>query len=163
VQEEMWVQLRLTGVLLLLPGGHNGNFEVDVKFRGMVEGTGTPSQWETESPNPPQDRTFFGIATARHVVSYADEWQQPIRLQHYPSSSIAFLKEGERIIFPDADTDSAVILVHSRQLQLPETPIPLLPNSVALAIGTEVGWLGFPTLAASTLCFFSGMVSARQE
>jgi hypothetical protein len=109
------------------------------------------------------DRTFFGIATARHVVSYADEWQQPIRLQHYPSSTVAFLKEGERIIFPDTKTDSAVILVHSGQLQLPETPIPLLPNSISLAIGTEVGWLGFPTLADTTLCFFSGMVSARQE
>lgn len=109
------------------------------------------------------DRTFFGIATARHVVRHADEWQQPMRLLHFPSSTTAFLKESERIIFPDTDTDSAVILVHSGQLQLPETPIPLLPNSVSLAIGTEVGWLGFPGLAPSTLCFFSGMISARQE
>lgn len=109
------------------------------------------------------DSTFFGIATARHVVSYADEWQQPIRLQHYPSSTVVFLKEPDRIIFSDADTDSAVILARSGGLQLPQNLIPLLPSTVALTIGTEVGWLGFPALAPSTLCFFSGNISARQE
>lgn len=30
-------------------------------------------------------------------------------------------------------------------------------------IGAEVGWLGFPAIASSTLCFFSGNISARQE
>jgi hypothetical protein len=69
-----------------------------------------------------QTRTFIGIATARHVVSYADEWQQPIRLQHFPSSTTVFLKESDRTILSDVDTDSAVILTQPGELQLPENP-----------------------------------------
>ena len=109
------------------------------------------------------DKTFCGIATARHVVDYAEEWQQPIRLVHFPSKSTIFLKEADRIIFSDQNTDSAVIVVRPADLKLPETPIQLLPNSITLTIGTEVGWLGYPALAAHDLCFFSGMVSARQD
>ena len=37
-----------------------------------------------------RDKSFYGIATARHVVSYADEWQQPIRLHHFPSKQRYF-------------------------------------------------------------------------
>jgi hypothetical protein len=110
-----------------------------------------------------RDRSFYGIATARHVVSYADEWQQPIRLHHFPSGTSAFLKEDDRAIWADVNTDSALILCQPSDLKLPEEPIPLLPTTVALAIGTEVGWLGFPALASSTLCFFAGNISARQE
>jgi hypothetical protein len=110
-----------------------------------------------------QDKTFFGIATARHVVNYADDWQQPIRLRHFPSSTTVLLKESDRTILSDENTDSAVILAGPGDLQLPKDTIPLLPSSVSLAIGTEVGWLGFPALAPGTLCFFSGNISAKQE
>ena len=110
-----------------------------------------------------EDKTFCGIATARHVVSYADEWQQPIRLQHYHSSSTVFLKESERVIWLDADTDSAVILMQSGKLNFPETLIPLLPITIPLVIGAEVGWLGFPAVSPYSLCFFSGNISAREE
>jgi hypothetical protein len=110
-----------------------------------------------------EDKSFCGIATARHVVAYADEWQQPIRLQHFHSTSTAFLKESERVIWLDADTDSAVLLMSSGKLQFPENLIPLLPMTTPLAIGAEVGWLGFPAMAEYSLCFFSGVISARQE
>lgn len=109
------------------------------------------------------DRSFCGIATAQHVVKSADEWQQPIRLNHFPSKTTLFLKEGDRIILHDMGTDSALILVKPGELKLPEVPIPLLPSSVVLGIGTEVGWLGYPALAQYDLCFFGGMISARQE
>src|ERR1019366_6072997 len=110
-----------------------------------------------------QDKTFLGIATARHVVSYADEWQQPIRVQHFPSGTIKFLKEADRTILSDPDTDSAVILFAPGDLGLPQELIQLLPTTASLDIGTEIGWLGYPALAAYTLCFFSGNVSARRE
>jgi trypsin-like peptidase len=110
-----------------------------------------------------EDTSFSGIATARHVVSHADEWQEPIRLQHFQSSSTVFLKEAERVIWLDSDTDSAVILIPSGKLQFPEPLIPLLPMTIPLVIGAEVGWLGFPAVAPNTLCFFSGNISARQE
>jgi hypothetical protein len=96
-------------------------------------------------------------------VSYADRWQQPIRIFHFPSSGVAFLDEASRTIWTDPGTDSAVILLASGQLDLPKDPIPLLPSSSPIAIGVEVGWLGFPAIAAYTLCFFSGNISARQE
>jgi hypothetical protein len=110
-----------------------------------------------------QNKSFLGIATARHVVSYADEWQQPIRIHHYPSSTTKFMKEDDRIILSDPNTDSAVILFQPGDLGLPKELIPLLPSSASLDIGTEIGWLGYPGLAASTLCFFSGNVSARSD
>lgn len=110
-----------------------------------------------------QDKSFLGIATAKHVVGYADDWQQPMRLHHFQSSTTRFLKEADRTILSDADSDSAVILFAPGELKLPEDTIPLIPISNPLAIGTEVGWLGFPALASNTLCFFSGKISARQE
>lgn len=110
-----------------------------------------------------QDKSVMGIATAHHVVGYADEWQQPIRLRHNPSNTNVFLKESDRTIWSDSNCDSAVILIQPSDLQLPENTIPLLPATVPLPIGTEVGWLGFPAMASHTLCFFSGMISARQE
>jgi|tagenome__1003787_1003787.scaffolds.fasta_scaffold17261479_2 hypothetical protein len=33
------------------------------------------------------DRTWCGIATAAHVVSHADDWQQPIRVRNDNSAS----------------------------------------------------------------------------
>jgi hypothetical protein len=110
-----------------------------------------------------QDKSMMGIATSRHVVSDADDWQQPIRIRHFPSSTTRFLKESDRAILSDSDSDSAVILTSLGDLKLPDETIPLLPVTTPLVIGAEVGWLGYPGIAASTLCFFSGNVSARQE
>lgn len=110
-----------------------------------------------------EERNLAGIATASHVVKNADDWQQPIRVRHYSSKKTAFFKESERVIFTDEDTDSAVILCPLTDLELPQTLIPLFPTDRMLEIGMEVGWLGFPALEASTLCFFSGNISARRE
>jgi len=110
-----------------------------------------------------EGKTFCGLATAHHVVSHADEWQEPMRLEHYQSSSSAFLKESDRVIWLDPKTDSAVILISSDKLGFPEALIPLLPMTTPLQIGVEVGWLGFPAVAPYSLCFFSGNISARQE
>jgi hypothetical protein len=110
------------------------------------------------------DKSFLGIATARHVIENADEWQQPLRIRHFPTQTTQFFKESDRTILSDPDTDSAVILISSSgDLKLPEDTIPLLPTSIPLDIGTDVGWLGYPSMAPYTLCFFSGSISARQE
>jgi hypothetical protein len=107
--------------------------------------------------------TLCGIATAHHVIAHADQWQEPIRITHFPSGTTRFLKESDRFIWIDPNKDSAVILTHIGDLQLPENPIPLLPTDHRLPIGVEVGWLGYPAIASYTLCFFSGNVSAWQE
>src|SRR5271154_6666164 len=45
-----------------------------------------------------EERNSLGVATACHVVEYADQWQQPIRMTQPSTQSFAFLQEGERII-----------------------------------------------------------------
>ncbi len=106
------------------------------------------------------DRSWCGIATAAHVVSNADEWQQPIRVKS--EKATVFLKEEERVIFVDHSTDSAVVLFLKGDLQLPEVPIALMPMEEPCGIGVDVGWLGFPAIEPNTLCFFAGTVSAPQ-
>lgn len=53
------------------------------------------------------------------------------------------------------------MLFFKRHLQLPKPIITLSPQGEFIAIGTEVGWLGFPAIAPDTLCFFSGTISAH--
>jgi hypothetical protein len=103
-----------------------------------------------------ETKTMCGIATAHHVIDYADDWQQPIRIRHHESEKTILLKEADRVILGNAETDSAVILFHPGILDLPKDPIPLLPSDKVLKIGVEVGWVGFPALEPHTLCFFSG-------
>lgn len=107
-------------------------------------------------------KSLCGISTALHVVQDAEEWQQPIRLIHHKSGEVLFLKEADRIIFTNWKTDSAVILFSKPDFEIPEELIGLLPLTKPLEIGDEVGWLGFPRIDPSTLCFFSGNVSARK-
>ena len=79
------------------------------------------------------------------------------------SSKTAFLTVNQRVILTDYKTDSAVILLESSQLPLPQDLIPLRPIDSRLSIGVEVGWLGYPAIEAWTMCFFSGNVSARRD
>lgn len=109
-----------------------------------------------------QDKTIWGIATAAHVLGHADEWQEPIRIEDAQLNEVAFLKAGQRIIYFNWKTDSAVVLFQpTGTFKLPEPLIPLRPMDAPLSIGADVGWLGFPSIEAYTLCFFSGNVSAR--
>jgi len=106
--------------------------------------------------------TWCGIATAEHVVSYADDWQQPIKI--YPQSGEPLLLPPQnRTIYRDWQTDSAVILFFKGDFQVPQIPLALLPMGKLIDIGAEVGWLGFPSVAPQSLCFFSGNISAHQE
>jgi Trypsin-like peptidase domain len=108
------------------------------------------------------DSSWCGIATAAHVVSHADEWQQPIRIQSEETGTVKFLKDSvDRIILLDRATDSAVVLFVKGDLQLPEVPIAMLPLDEPCDTGTEIGWLGYPAIEPHTLCFFAGTVSAR--
>ena len=107
------------------------------------------------------DRSWCAIATAAHVVAHADEWQQPIRIEHQGSATPNFLAADKRVIMLDHNTDSAIVLFLKGDLELPEIPITLLPVETPCGIGMEVGWLGFPAIEPDTLCFFSGTVSAH--
>jgi hypothetical protein len=108
------------------------------------------------------DKLWCGIATAAHVVAHADEWQEPIRIRNEASSTPKFLKADDRVIYVDRSTDSAIILFLKGELQLPESPIGLLPIDEPCDIGSDIGWLGYPAIEPNSLCFFAGTVSARQ-
>jgi Trypsin-like peptidase domain len=108
-------------------------------------------------------KTWCGVATAEHVVSHADDWKQPIKINHISSGETTFLNADQRVIYRDWKTDSAVILFAKRTLPFPESPIALLPMGHEIDIGSEVGWLGFPAIAPHNLCFFSGNISAKQQ
>src|SRR3989304_10399781 len=82
-------------------------------------------------------KTIYGIATALHVVEYANTWKQPIRLTHYGSSEQLFLKDPEHIILTDWKTDSAVILFQKPAFELPRELIELIPLDTPLSIGNE--------------------------
>ncbi len=112
-----------------------------------------------------ETRFLCGIATAHHVIAHADKWHEPVRITHLPSSSHVMVKESDRVVYSDADTDSAVVLVPTGTLKLPENLIPLRPIQDRLPIGAEVGWLGYPAIGqgSNTLCFFSGTISAWQQ
>lgn len=109
------------------------------------------------------DHSWCGVATALHVVSSADEWQQPIKIHRHDFSRTAFLPVANRVVFPDFRADSAVVLFDRSQLELPDDLIPLRPIDTRLNIGSDVGWLGFPAIEPYTLCFFSGNVSASRQ
>lgn len=109
------------------------------------------------------NKSWCGIATAAHVLYQADKWKQPIQIFHSESNQTLFLQANERVITIDWETDSAVLLFNKVELPLPQDLIPLLPSSSPLSIGLEVGWLGFPAIESFTLCFFSGIISARQD
>ena len=108
------------------------------------------------------NKAWCGIATAAHVVRHSDQWQEPIRIMHQPSNTSVFLKEEERVVLIDDQTDSAMVIFFKGQLQLPEFPIALLQMEQPCGIGLDVGWLGFPAIEQNTLCFFAGTISARQ-
>jgi hypothetical protein len=108
------------------------------------------------------DHDWCGIATAAHVVAHADEWQQPIKVKAEASASPKFLKVEERVIYLDRPNDSAVVLFFKGDLQLPESPIALLPMDEPCGIGVDIGWLGYPAIEPDSLCFFAGTVSAPQ-
>ena len=103
------------------------------------------------------------IATARHVVAQVVEEKQPFRVWHGKRVT-DFGKGAKDAVFVqrnDADVDSAVLAVIDHDLPMPLVSLADQQERRAVCVGTEVGWLGFPSLLGITgqLCFFSGRIS----
>ncbi len=106
-----------------------------------------------------EDKTLCGVATALHVISHADEWQEPVRINHIHSGSVEFLKEHDRFIYLNWETDSAIIIFPVGNFPFPGSPIPLLPVKDPITIGSEVGWFGFPGLSiAQDVSYFHDVI-----
>lgn len=103
--------------------------------------------------------SFLGIATADHVISHEDEWEEPIKIIHHKSNKSILLKNGERVIFRYPDEDLAFILFNKKDLPIEPKPLQLIDKGKILKQGVEVGWCGFPAMAINELCFFAGYIS----
>jgi len=109
-------------------------------------------------------KTICAIATAGHVIHHANKWLEPIRISNHDASQSILLTSQDRQITMGTQSDSALILFTKKSIQFfNEDPVPLLDQEYVLRVGTEVGWIGFPTLEPNTPCFFSGNISARQD
>lgn len=102
------------------------------------------------------------IATAAHVVNRAHYWEQPIRLENRQTGKTILVRPWERAIFIEEAKDTAAIAFSKSNFPLPEIPFDLAPEGKMLKIGNEIGWLGFPAISPTDLCFFSGRISAFQ-
>jgi len=107
-----------------------------------------------------KNKEIAAIATAAHVVNDVNWWLKPLRIIHYQSnSSILLLPENRAIWIDKLNRDAATIIVNAKALPFPATTLPLLPLKHHIKIGVEVGWAGFPAIAPTNFCFFSGPIS----
>ena len=104
-----------------------------------------------------------GIATAAHVVDHAHDWEEPIRIQHAASNETLLIKQPDRALFIDHNLDTAVILLKRDNLPLPTETLEMTDEGLHLKVGNEIGWLGFPAVSPTDLCFFGGIVSSWKE
>lgn len=100
------------------------------------------------------------VATAAHVVDHAHYWDEPLRINHHASGETRLLRPPDRAILLDEGLDTAAIVFRPDNLKVPAELLPLSPEGKFLMAGAEIGWLGFPAIASSTLCFFSGRISS---
>jgi hypothetical protein len=118
-------------------------------------GSGFLLPWQSKSG-------LCAVATASHVIDHAFYWEQPIRLDQIETGKTMLLRQEHRAIFADARRDTAIIVFETGALTIPEGDLEFVPERNYLRVGNEVGWLGVPAITSS-LCFFSGRVSAWRE
>ena len=109
------------------------------------------------------DKKICGIATAAHVVQQSHLWEKPIRIQHHSSGETILLRATDRIIYLDANSDTAVILFLKGEIPLPKTTLAFISEEKYLRVGVEIGWVGFPAVSPQNLCFFTGINSCWLE
>ncbi len=118
-------------------------------------GSGTGFLISSAKANP-----MCAIATAAHVVDFAQYWEEPLRLDHSSSGKSLLIRHGERAVFLDKTRDTAAVFFNRGDVPVPSDMLPLAPHDMYLKVGIEIGWLGFPAIGGADLCFFTGRISA---
>jgi hypothetical protein len=103
------------------------------------------------------------LATAAHVVEEAELWEEPVRIQQLKTGISLLLRASDRAILRRDEHDTAAVLFKAKEGMFPDKPLKLMDEEKGSPIGTELGWLGYPSIAPDNLCFFSGTVSSRLE
>lgn len=107
-----------------------------------------------------ENSNICAVATAAHVINHSHYWEELIRIDHVQSGQSLLVRHAQRAIFLDERRDTAAILFDRTDVPFPAEPLSLAPEKKFLKVGNEIGWLGFPAIGPSTLCFFGGKVSA---
>jgi len=106
-----------------------------------------------------KSKNLCGVATAAHVVSHAHYWEELFRIEHYQSKQSLIVRPAERAILIDEEKDTAAIVFNKGNIPFSDTVLNLIPKGKFVRVGVELGWLGFPVIAPSDLCFFTGRTS----
>lgn len=98
------------------------------------------------------------IVTAEHVVGHADAWGEPIKID-YMGKSVTLSPE-QRGVMSDVDSDLAMVGFTADEFVFPEELMKINEPDISYTAGSELSWLGYPTVSPSTLCYFHGYISA---
>lgn len=107
----------------------------------------------------PDTQGLCSVATAYHVLAHAYEWEEPLKLVHEESGETVVLRSPDRYIFTNPKADLAVIAFFASGLGLPQDDPTLFPKDEHIKPGIRIGWAGYPAVAPSDFCFFTGAVS----
>jgi hypothetical protein len=102
---------------------------------------------------------LVAVATAAHVLEWAHSWEAPIRLRHHGSEKPVVVRPEDRAIYIEDALDSAALVFRRGDLGLPTEILPLMDTDFFIRPGVEIGWMGFPAVHQSDVCFFSGRIS----
>ena len=124
----------------------------------------TRQGWGTAFFHSATDSGARFLVTAHHVIDRANREGHPFRIWH----GKRFFQFGGRgakdallVRRDDYDVDTALIALINHDLPKPSVPVIAPSEASEVTSGTEVGWLGYPSLEGLTdrLCFFSGRIS----
>ena len=109
-------------------------------------------------------RREIAIATTCHILKHAMDWAELVMVEHTAGDTLYKYKlsPAERYIMVDEAKDIALLAFgEADEPHFPKDfPITIDGNSKDLPPGCPVAWCGFPSIAESSPCFFSGHVSA---
>jgi hypothetical protein len=126
-------------------------------------GRGTAFAISVATPSGNQHHTMF--ATAWHVVEGAVGNDATLDLVGKDGVLVSGLTTGPVSVYPvgPPEYDAAMIVVPTRVPLVSIVDLHAMPLETMLNRGAELGWLGYPALAAPDLCFFRGNVSGHRK
>jgi hypothetical protein len=109
---------------------------------------------------------YASIATAWHVVEPLVGTTEDLEIMSVDMQTVFSSVANEVGFHPIGDTkfDTAMILLKTGKPLINDTELlPIVPDDSVLARGAEIGWLGFPGIAETELCFFHGFISGHLD
>lgn len=102
------------------------------------------------------------IATAAHVVKEAEYWNADIKIEQAINKKSVLVEHAERKIkiYPHQDTAVIGCLSNKKGFEFQDQTLPFIAEGNRMSVGTDIGWVGYPSIADGELCFFNGKVSA---